>query len=317
MPSSVYTLTESSGSPRDPHLYSPSRITPGIQGNATRWSPLNPIPNPFESAFVPPSSNRTSVDGSKESRDGMLSPSPIAPLRVKARKSVPPVITSPLPLRQPITVAPEEIDGMPFPSTPTSVRDGTFSLNVDQPVGPDETLATDLSHHTVNSGFPTRIIQPSLPTLEKAASIAIFFETLYHALLKPPPTLQAAHPDNYICARELRRLALEDEMANRGLKETDKEALRQKWVEAETNNLREKRRRVGSNSFTKLKVIGHGKISSLSKHIWFRYRPTYVQNRRLWRRLSGKGKRNRRIVCYERGEVSKGEHRSEPANACT
>lgn len=206
---------------------------------------------------------------------------------------------------------------MPFPSTPTSVRDGTFSLNVDQPVGPDETLATDLSHHTVNSGFPTRIIQPSLPTLEKAASIAIFFETLYHALLKPPPTLQAAHPDNYICARELRRLALEDEMANRGLKETDKEALRQKWVEAETNNLREKRRRVGSNSFTKLKVIGHGKISSLSKHIWFRYRPTYVQNRRLWRRLSGKGKRNRRIVCYERGEVSKGEHRSEPANACT
>lgn len=150
---------------------------------------------------------------------------------------------------------------MPFPSTPTIVREATFGLNVDCPVNPGETLVTNLSQYLVNSEIPTRFIQPSLPTLEKAASIAIFFETLYHALLKPPPTLQAAHPDNYICSRERRRLALEDEMESRALRETDKEVLRQKWVEAETNNLREKRRRVGPNSFVKLKVIGHGESS--------------------------------------------------------
>lgn len=104
-----------------------------------------------------------------------------------------------------------------------------------------------------------QIVHPSLSTLEKAASIAIFFETLYHALLKPPPSLQAAHPDNYTCARERRRLALEDEMEQRGLAEIERQKLRQRWVEAETNNLRERRRRVGLNSFAKMKVIGHGK----------------------------------------------------------
>lgn len=112
-----------------------------------------------------------------------------------------------------------------------------------------------------DAGCSAQIIQPSLYTLEKAASIAIFFETLYHALLKPPPTLQATHPDNYTCSRERRRLALEDEMDERGLTETERQTLRRRWIEAETNNLRERRRRVGLNSFTKMKVIGHGKSS--------------------------------------------------------
>jgi hypothetical protein len=130
-------------------------------------------------------------------------------------------------------------------------------MQIDHPMDSAETHAADLLQ-AVNPVFPLRIVQPSLPTLEKAASTAIFFETLYHALLKPPPTLQAAHPDNYICARERRRLALEDEMAKRRLSGTAREALRQRWIQAETNNLREKRRRVGLNSFARLKVIGHG-----------------------------------------------------------
>lgn len=255
MPSSVYTLTESSGSPRDLHVYSPSRLTPGISGNPNRWSPLNPIPNPFESAFLSPSSNLTSIEDSNGTRDA------IAPLRVKARKPVPAVVTSPLLLRQPKTVAPEEIDGLPFPSTPTIVRDGTFNLMVGLAAISNEAPAIDVSQKEAYPGLPQRIVQPSLPTLEKAASTAIFFETLYHALLKPPQALQAAHPDNYVCARERRRLALEDEMETRGLPEAARQSLRRKWVEAETNNLREKRRRVGANSFSKLKVIGHGKIS--------------------------------------------------------
>jgi hypothetical protein len=162
-----------------------------------------------------------------------------------------------------MTVGPEEIDGLPFPSTPTIVRDGTFNLTIGHLPGSDETFATDLCSQAVNPVFPSRIVQPSLPTLEKAASIAIFFETLYHALLKPPPTLQSAHPDNYVCARERRRLALEDEMEKRGLSEADRQTLRQRWVEAETNNLRAKRKRVGPNSFAKLRVIGHGEVWGL------------------------------------------------------
>ncbi|KAJ9119780.1 hypothetical protein QFC24_005491 [Naganishia onofrii] len=97
---------------------------------------------------------------------------------------------------------------------------------------------------------------------EDTVSTTIFFETLYHALLKPPQTLQVAHPDNYICARERRKLALEEEMERRGLLEQDKEALRKKWAEEETANLKERRRKVGLNSFTKLKVIGHVTLTS-------------------------------------------------------
>jgi protein-serine/threonine kinase len=162
-----------------------------------------------------------------------------------------------------MTVAPEDIDGMPFPTTPTIVREGTYILSI----GPEmftQTRGTEKRiGPPVDTPDPAQIIHPSISTLEKAASIAIFFETLYHALLKPPPTLQAAHPDNYACARERRRLALEHEMEQRQLTEPERQQLRQRWVEAETNNLRERRRRVGLNSFAKMKVIGHGK----SRHV--------------------------------------------------
>ena len=174
---------------------------------------------------------------------------------------MPPVVTTAVSVKQPNTVAPEDIDGMSFPSTPTVVREETYFANfgpemLSQRRNPDKAM-----EELFSAGWSAQIIQPSLYTLEKAASIAIFFETLYHALLKPPPTLQAAHPDNYTCARERRRLALEDEMDERGLTETEKQTLRHRWMEAETNNLRERRRKVGLSSFTKMKVIGHGKSS--------------------------------------------------------
>lgn len=258
LPSSAYATTEDTESPTSHGLplASPSRLTPGAR-NTPAWSPLNPIPNPFESAFSPPSSQRASGEESRQNET--ITMSPITPLRVRARKPVPPIVTTALSVRQPMTVAPEDIDGMPFPTTPTIVREGTHLLSIGPEMFTQNRTTEKRMGPPVNIADPAQIVHPSIPTLEKAASIAIFFETLYHALLKPPPTLQAAHPDNYACARERRRLALEDEMEQRQLTEAERQNLRQRWVEAETNNLRERRRRVGLNSFAKMKVIGHGK----------------------------------------------------------
>ncbi|GHJ85462.1 hypothetical protein NliqN6_1864 [Naganishia liquefaciens] len=257
LPSSVDSATEDSGTTpgRQPPFASPGRLTPG-------WSPLNPIPNPFESAFSPPSSRRVSGEDNRF-HDTISTISPVAPLRVRARKSVPPVVTTALSVRQPMTVAPEDIDGMPFPSTPTKLREGVQFTNTASVTTASRHIGSKAVVDLFDFSNPPQMIQPSLATLEKAASIAIFFETLYHALLKPPATLQAAHPDNYTCARERRRLALEDEMDERGLTAPEKEKLRQRWVEAETNNLRERRRKVGLNSFTKMKVIGAFGVVSL------------------------------------------------------
>ncbi|KAJ9125369.1 hypothetical protein QFC22_000329 [Naganishia vaughanmartiniae] len=254
MPSSVYSPTEGS----DPRI-----TTPGLLGNNSAKSPFHQIPNPFESAFSRPTSQHAAAMEGGLAENNMTSPSKITPLRVKARKPVPPVVTATFPLRQPMTVAPEEIDGLPFPSTPTIVREETEIADASQYPAERPRMDTTLEGFS-SPAFIARVVQPSLPTLEKAASTAIFFETLYHALLKPPQMLQAAHPDNYACARERRRLALEEEMNKRGLPEQDRETLRNKWAEEETANLRERRRKVGLNSFTKLKVIGHGAFGVVS-----------------------------------------------------
>jgi len=91
-----------------------------------------------------------------------------------------------------------------------------------------------------------RPINPSLATLEKAVSAKIYFENLYFPLLRHPPS------------REQRRLAMEREMAELQLSEHQKENLRTKWRQNETDYLRHQRRKVGVTAFVKLKTIGHG-----------------------------------------------------------
>lgn len=291
MPSSVYSPTEGS----DPRL-----TTPGLLRNNSAKSPFQQIPNPFESAFSPPSSQLAGVVAGAITENNVPAPSRITPLRVKARKPVPPVVTTTFPIRQPLTVAPEDIDGLPFPSTPTVVREGTQIAELSQHFA--LLHASPAVEGFSSPIFPTRDVQPSLPTLEKAASTAIFFETLYHALLKPPQTLQAAHPDNYACGRERRRLALEEEMKKRGLVENDREALRKKWAEEETANLRERRRKIGLDSFIKLKVIGHGK--SPGESIIHIKKPHHspCNGRRIWSRLPGKVKRYRGALRHKRSQ---------------
>lgn len=62
-------------------------------------------------------------------------------------------------------------------------------------------------------------------TLEKAA-----LATLYHALLKPPKSLQSASAGNYMVARERRRLALEEKMSKQELVIHIKDKLRAEWL---------------------------------------------------------------------------------------
>lgn len=94
---------------------------------------------------------------------------------------------------------------------------------------------------------PPRIISPSLATLEKAVAARIYFENLYFPLFR--------HPSS----REQRKLAMEKDMAEMQLTYGQKEQLRARWRQNETEYLRERRQKVDASAFAKLKTIGHGK----------------------------------------------------------
>jgi protein-serine/threonine kinase len=100
--------------------------------------------------------------------------------------------------------------------------------------------------------FPKKPITPSLATLEKAVSARIYFENLYFPLLRHPPS------------REQRRLAMENEMMQMQLSESQKERLRGRWLQNETDYLRDCRRKVDVSAFIKLKTIGHGRLKTIS-----------------------------------------------------
>ncbi|KAG8830423.1 hypothetical protein FRC18_008122 [Serendipita sp. 400] len=97
-----------------------------------------------------------------------------------------------------------------------------------------------------------RIVTPSLPTLEKAVSARIYFENLYFPLLRKQPS------------REQRRLAMEKEMEMLGMSEAQKDNLRGRWRQNETDYLRERRSKVDVTAFVKLKTIGHGAFGVVS-----------------------------------------------------
>ncbi|GLB37641.1 putative kinase-like protein [Lyophyllum shimeji] len=98
---------------------------------------------------------------------------------------------------------------------------------------------------------PRKII-PSLATLDKAVSARIYFENLYFPLFRHPPS------------REQRRLAMEKEMMEMNLSHAQKEELRARWRQNETDYLRERRRKVDASAFVKLKTIGHGAFGVVS-----------------------------------------------------
>ncbi|KAK0212878.1 kinase-like domain-containing protein [Desarmillaria ectypa] len=95
-------------------------------------------------------------------------------------------------------------------------------------------------------------ITPSLATLEKAVSARIYFENLYFPLFRHTPS------------REQRRLAMERDMMDMQLSIAQKENLRARWRQNETDYLREKRQKVNVTAFTILKTIGHGAFGVVS-----------------------------------------------------
>jgi protein-serine/threonine kinase len=97
---------------------------------------------------------------------------------------------------------------------------------------------------------PRKPIIPSLSTLERAVSARIYFENLYFPLLRHPPS------------REQRRVAMEKDMMNMQLSEAQKDNLRARWRQNESDYLRDRRRKVDASAFIKLKTIGHGLRSS-------------------------------------------------------
>ncbi|OCF34459.1 AGC/NDR/NDR protein kinase [Kwoniella heveanensis BCC8398] len=116
--------------------------------------------------------------------------------------------------------------------------------------------------------LPFRVIKPSLPTLEKAMSVALFFEQYYHALLRPPAIHPGAstpgkpvHPGNYVLNRARRLAALEATFAlpeNRCMSEAEKESRRDELAKEENRILRERRKKVDVKGFELGRVIGHG-----------------------------------------------------------
>ncbi len=169
----------------------------------------------------------------------------LGPLRVVNGMSTTTVTSSTLTTaaRENFSTAPTPVDGLPVgrPGNSTIRWGGGLDPHPEehdeQNPNPD-----DLSPPPV----PNKPITPSLATLEKAVSARIYFENLYFPLFRHTPS------------REQRRLAMERDMADMQLSNAQKEQLRARWRQNETEYLREKRRKVDVTAFKKIKTIGHG-----------------------------------------------------------
>uniref|UniRef100_D8Q901 non-specific serine/threonine protein kinase n=1 Tax=Schizophyllum commune (strain H4-8 / FGSC 9210) TaxID=578458 RepID=D8Q901_SCHCM len=141
------------------------------------------------------------------------------------------------------------VDGLPGTGRPgnSTIRWGAVLQHPVEPV--EQAPAADAVQ---NVPPPPRVITPSLATLEKAVACRIYFENLYFPLLRQPPS------------REQRRLAMERDMNEMGLSPAQKEDLRARWRQNETDYLRDKRRKVDVTAFVKLKTIGHGAFGVVS-----------------------------------------------------
>jgi hypothetical protein len=112
-----------------------------------------------------------------------------------------------------------------------------------------ETIPEDASTHDVSKP----VIEPSIATLDRAASAKIYFENIYFPILRQPPS------------REQRRIALESDLSQMmHLTPAQKEEIYERWRRNETEYLRETRRKVSAEAFIRLKIIGHGAFGIVS-----------------------------------------------------
>ncbi|KXN91072.1 Serine/threonine-protein kinase CBK1 [Leucoagaricus sp. SymC.cos] len=148
-------------------------------------------------------------------------------------------------------VTPSNIDGLPGKAGYSTGRWGGLrshpQIQENEELGP-----IDLVQGDEPPPAPPRPINPSLSTLEKAVATRIYFENLYFPLLRHPPS------------REQRRMAMERDMAEMQLSDDQKELLRARWRQNESDYLRERRRKLDASAFIKLKTIGHGAFGVVS-----------------------------------------------------
>ncbi|KAH8915418.1 kinase-like protein [Atractiella rhizophila] len=129
------------------------------------------------------------------------------------------------------------------PSSPKSVYDhGSPSVEGHKFVWRPE----DVQAQAQDNLPPPKPFVPSLTTVEKSVATKVYLENHYYGILKRPRD------------RDQRRMMLEEELGRLGLPESEKENVRRAWALSETEHLRDMRKRVSNNSFTTLKVIGHG-----------------------------------------------------------
>lgn len=226
-------------------------------GSSTATSPpVSPLVNPFA---TPPSSagplqSVESIATVVQTRSGQETPKAglpakrTAPLVIK-KKSVPPI--SAIDASELAENNQEMKNGGAKQSRPTSVKRKSST--------PPSASPTEMTSNTV----PFRVVKPSLETLEKAMSIALFFEQYYHSLLRAPAVHAHAtpHAGNYVLNRARRLAHLETSFGlpeNRYMSDAEKQARRDELTKEENMILRERRRKVDAKSFEMGRVIGHG-----------------------------------------------------------
>jgi protein-serine/threonine kinase len=143
--------------------------------------------------------------------------------------------------RENVAITPFNMDGLPGRPANSTIRWGGLTSHPEV----QEIDLAEINNYPELTSSP-RIIIPSLATLDKAVSARIYFENLYFPLLRHTPS------------REQRRLAMEKDMMEMQLSQPQKEHLRGRWRQNETDYLRERRRKVDVSAFVKLKTIGHG-----------------------------------------------------------
>lgn len=213
---------------------------------STTTSKIRDLPNPFPPTS-PPSSFPRPLPSPPKIESGRKASAPIS----LKKKSLP---VPPVKSQDHLNSIAAEISGLPTHSSTT------FTPITFQPLA----NSTEPRPKEIKLDFedcPFRIVTPSLLTLEKAMSIALFFEQYYHALLKTSGPSKPAHPGNYLLNRARRLAILENEFGipeNRFMSESEKQLRREELNREENKMLRERRRKVDAKAFEMGRVIGHG-----------------------------------------------------------